>query len=558
MAFPRLSASMLLASLILLLYWTTSSARSHEPTSADLSTTSREKRDLDFETRDKVSKTFGAATDALSALKDTTSEVKKIAESTTKALKALSKFASMAPGIAGALFSIVNMVLAFIPQDDPVMNEVKKGFAEVNRKLDSLSIQISNLATDVEWFNYVSIYSQDELRILNAWRKLNEFIENSESAENQEEKLQLAEIFTNYYEYTGTEASVANFYHYLTIDSTSLSENLNKLLMKKFKCDIRKMAGYNFYFSTLLLEGMVLNEAYWKLIGVKTSTKEAEHVQMFKKVYKAQISAVDFCLNNTEYYMKKDVEEISKALSPDNKQAVAAEVKKKLDEKYDWYNWVVLVYDTADDDSYMPYELTKIPVGTITIAVGYTRKASVVYRRENIQEEVINKYFEGKTCAVRDDLSARRYFWTDDNLGGLVNEHYVTHAEYFSAAHFIYKSDFVEEPKPFFQATCSWENYNWKMFLHESRRTPACSDDTCNNGGTCKRLLDSNDGLCECQDGYYGDSCEEKMDTSLAKKIDTLYPVTIITGTHSRLRTVEAKLVQIIDTINDRCQLRPN
>ena len=556
MAFPRLSASMLLASLILLLCWTTSSA--------DLSTTSREKRDLPFEARDKVSKTFEAAKDLLSTLKDT-SEMKKFAESAKKSLQILSKFASMAPGIAGALFSVVNMALAFIPQDDPVMTEVKKGFAEVNRKLDSLSIQISNLATDVEWFNYVSIYSQDELRILNAWRKFNEFIENSESATNPEEKLQLAEIFTNYYEYTGTEASVANFYHYLTIGSTSLSENLNELLVKKFKCDIREMAKYNFYFNTLLLEGMVLNEAYWKLIGVRTSTKEAEHVRMFKNVYKAQRSAVDFCLSNAEDYMKKDVEEISKALSHDNKQAVAEEVKKKLDEKYDWYSWVVLVYNTDDNANYMLHDLTKIPVGTITIAVGFTRKG-IQENKEAIKNiaESDNCFKQGSVYCV--DVQSYLYHRDSSCVETLPPDFLDTlgiHVEkrvrdYVGATHVVSGNNFAEVPEPFLKVGCSWGYSTNHIILHYSKRNPVCSNNRCNNGGTCKRLLDSNDGLCECQDGYYGDSCEEKIDTTLAKKIDTEYPVTIITGTQSRLRTVETKLVQIINTINDRCQLHPN
>ncbi|XP_030263731.1 uncharacterized protein LOC115575655 [Sparus aurata] len=554
MAFPRLSASMLLASLILLLCRTTSSA--------DLSKTSREKRHLPFETRDKVSKTFEVAKDLLSILKDT-SEMKKFAESAKKGLQILSKFASMAPGIVGALFSAVNMALAFIPQDDPVMNEVKKGFSEVNRKLDSLSIQISNLATDVEWFNYVSIYSQDELRILNAWRKFNEFIKNSNLTEIPGEKLQLAEIFTNYYAYTGTEASVANFYHYLTIGSTSLSENLNKLLVKKFKCDISEMAKYNFYFNTLLLEGTVLNEAYWKLIGVRTSTKEAEHVRMFKNVYKAQRSAVDFCLNNAEHYMKKDVEEISKALSHDNKQAVAEEVKKKLDEKYDWYNWVVLVYNTGEDANYMLYNLTKIPVGTITIAVGFTRKG--IQENEKIVKETAvsdNCFKQGVYCVnVQSYLYHRdsscletlpRYSNDIPNFVGLKVRDYV------NATHVIYGSEFAEVPEPFLKVGCYWGRSTSQIFLHYSKRNPDCSDKTCKNNGACKPLLDSNEALCECQDGYYGDSCEEKIDTTLAKKINTKYPVNIITGTQSRLKMVEARLVQVINTINYRCQLHPN
>ncbi|KAM7371355.1 hypothetical protein PAMP_008608 [Pampus punctatissimus] len=44
-------------------------------------------------------------------------------------------------------------------EDDPVLNEVKQGFADVNRKLHSLAIHMSSLVIDVEWFNYISVYS---------------------------------------------------------------------------------------------------------------------------------------------------------------------------------------------------------------------------------------------------------------------------------------------------------------------------------------------------------------------------------------------------------------
>lgn len=178
----------------------------------------------------------------------------------TSVLKGLTNFASLAPGL-GALSSVINMILIFIPQDDPVLNQVKKGFAKVNRELDSLSIQISNLATDVEWFNYASVYSQDEVRILSAWRKFSEFFK----THGLNDFKHLAEIFTNYYEYTQAESSVINLYRYLTVSSTSLSGNLNDLLKRKFKCDIHEIGKYNLYFSSLLWKGMVLNllETNW-------------------------------------------------------------------------------------------------------------------------------------------------------------------------------------------------------------------------------------------------------------------------------------------------------
>ncbi|XP_044037160.1 cephalotoxin-like protein [Siniperca chuatsi] len=537
---------MMLASLILLLSLTTFSALSHDLTSSDLSLPYRVKRDQPFETREKVKETFQVLQDTLSAFKDI-SEVQKWGESAKDILKRLAKFASVAPGCVGVLLSVVNMALAFIPQDDPVLNEVKAGFAEVNRKLDSLSIKISNLATDVEWFNYASVYSQDEVRILNAWRKFNEFRENSELAQNEGEKLRQAEIFINYYEYTTTEASVANLYHYLTVSSTSLSGNLNELLMKKFKCDISEIGKYNFYFSTLLLKGMVLNEAYWKLTGLNPLNKDVEHVQMFKNVYRAQVSAVEFCLKNTEHYVKEDVLEITKANSPDNKEAIADRVKKALDKKYNWYNWVVLVYASAEDGYYTLYDLTKIPVDQVTVAVGHTLKADVIY--EQPIKEATGKCFQ--QCDIENELPGCTFYV--DIISPLDDSPSTNPFKEFAKVSYKTSStDFSLVPPAFVQHSCGYFT-RYTVYIHYSRSLSVCRDNTCQNSGTCKRLLDSNDSLCECQDGYYGETCEHRMETSFVKEMNALYPVPTITSTNGRLTMIQSRLEKIANTIDERC-----
>lgn len=161
-----------------------------------------------------------------------------------------------------------------VPQENP-LKVLKADFAEMNEKLDSLSIQISNLAADVEWLNYARDYSKDKVCILNAWKKFCQFFEKSEVVQSEEDKLRLAEIFTNYYENTAVESSVANLYHYLmVISSTSLRGNLNNLLKTKFKCDISEIGKYNLYFSSLLWKGMVLNQLYWNLIVLSFQGKK--------------------------------------------------------------------------------------------------------------------------------------------------------------------------------------------------------------------------------------------------------------------------------------------
>ena len=533
--------SLLLASLILILYWTTSSAWSHDLPSSDISPAYRVKRDQPFENREKVKETFQVVADSLSLLKELTEVV--------DVLKKLSKFASVAPGAIGVIFSAVNMVLIFIPQDDPVLSAVNEGFAEVNRKLDSLSFQVSNLATDVEWFNYASIYSQDELRILSAWRKFNEFRDNSRLAQTPEEKLQQAEIFVNYYEYTGTESSVANLYHYLTVSSTSLSANLNQLLRKKFKCDIRQIGEYNLYLSTLLLRGIVLNKVYWKMIGLNPPNTEAKHTEMFKNVYQAQKSIFELCMVNYDEYVKSDAQEISAALSPDNKTDIAVKVKTALDKKYDWYNWVVLVYNTDDNDYYTLNSLTKVHVGKVTVAVGNIQKGDVEEKDEimNAAKKCFSSYCPTTTTIDQCKLREDRNNWS--GLGDdFVTFPFTDYAKVAYSHKYTY-TDFVEVPAPLGQTSCE---RSYELSVHSSMATGVCAYQ-CQNGGQCTKLVDSAFSLCECKDGYYGDHCENRVDTYEVQRIMAQYPTPTIITSSGRLKMIQSKLDEVFNSVITKC-----
>ncbi|XP_042072226.1 cephalotoxin-like protein [Haplochromis burtoni] len=508
-------SSMLLASL-LFLYWTTSSARPRDPVTADLSPPYRARRDLPEDSRDQADQVLNAVKDSLSLFKDVMENNNP--DKVVGVIKSLSNFASLAPGIGGVVSSVISMVLVFIPQDDPVLKEVKEGFAEVNRKMDSLSIQISDLATDVEWFSYISVYSQDELRILNAWRKFNEFRESGELMRG-EDKRRLAQIFTNYYENTGAETGMTNLYHYLTVTSTSLSGNINELLKRKFKCDTSQIGKYNLYLSSLLWKGMLVNQFYWKLLGLNTAAKEAEHTQMFKKVSEAQISAVQFCLTNYEQFMKNDVIETAKAHSANNKQAIAVQVKTVLDQKYNWYSWVVVVCDTHKERKYVFYNMTKIPVDSVTVAVGYTlkeeqdTKAAAVVKELDVCHPEPN-YFH--TVPQTDcDQMAQNILNSNCEVDG------VSVGQFLKVMHSMkFKwDDLVEVPAAMKSFHCWWDDwipdFVGDIYIHYSRSLAVCNPDTCLNGGQCKRLLDSNQHLCDCPDSYLGDRCEHKMNTTV-------------------------------------------
>ncbi|XP_063067194.1 cephalotoxin-like protein [Engraulis encrasicolus] len=459
-------------------------------------------------------------------------------------MQGLSKFANAVPFI-GPAFAVINMVMLFVPQHDPVLKAVTDGFREVNRKLDSLSLQVSNLATDVEWYNYASVYSQDEVRILSAWNKYEEFFRDH----NLNEMNYLAKVFVNYYEYSQVESSMDSLYHYLTVEGTALSGNLNNLLRRKFKCDLKKILNYNLYFNSLLMKGIALNNFYWNLIGYKTTDKLEEDKKMFKKVFAAQSRVVDSCLENHMDYVKEDVVETAKLVSYDNLQGIADKVKGFLDDKYDFYKWVVLAYKSSKETGSFKYlvvydTMTKIPIGDdLTVAIAYTQKA-------DIPEEELKNLKMALRCIL--GACAACSMRNEDLLTHVLDYEFTMNVvEYAKRTHAIYdKNDFAENPSPNVTEECGIGAYPYKTAIYYSRTLSPCDgpDTKCQNDGTCKRLLDSSDAVCVCQDGFYGETCETKVDTEILLDVLKL-PLSTVTPSGVRLADIESKLNEILAKI---------
>ncbi|XP_029994701.1 SE-cephalotoxin-like [Sphaeramia orbicularis] len=562
MAFPRMSSIVLSFSLIVFVYWTTSAAESHDLSPADLSALRRIKRALDDTTKERIQSGFQLGVDLLTTVTEVTNQVQP--KKLSSVLKGLANFASLAPGIGSLVCSFISVVLAIIPQKSDI-EELKNSFSEVNRRLDSLAFQISDLATDVEWFNFASVYSRDETRILNAWMKLDELQQNLRLVTSEEEKLRLAEIFANFYENSGTEGSVANIYHYLTVSGTSLSKNINNLLRGKFKCSISEMGRYNMYLSGLLWKGMVLNQLYWKLIGFHASHKQNEHNSMFKNVFKAQNDSLQFCLDNFEQYLVKDVKEVSTRFTKDQKQDIAANVQKTLDEKYFWYKWAVMVYEQNDEANYKLVHMWRVPVGDVVVGVGYIQKET---HKTETREDVVSgarTCFANTQCLALKQTSKDCSFQvrTGDYIGPPLTSalepvlDYTSFSEFAKVLHYFYRHPPAMSPPPLSnQVECTLDGYRYKVNVYMSIQLPdVCLPDTCWNGGKCRQLMDSNEILCDCPDEYYGKRCENYTSDFQNVDIGSLVPdITTLNTKLDRildtpLKQIEDKLDQALDTL---------
>ncbi|XP_074513277.1 coagulation factor IX-like [Sebastes fasciatus] len=121
--------------------------------------------------------------------------------------------------------------------------------------------------------------------------------------------------------------------------------------------------------------------------------------------------------------------------------------------------------------------------------------------------------------------------------------------------HTSYNENFVKVPEAMQTFKCTVKGYNYKTHVHYSRSVSACRDVSipCENGGTCKQLLDTNEHLCECPYGYSGDRCEVAMEPKDVLEIVKNSNVPNIITITAKLKLMEDKLEAILLALNNRC-----
>uniref|UniRef100_A0A8C4SL31 Lipoprotein n=1 Tax=Erpetoichthys calabaricus TaxID=27687 RepID=A0A8C4SL31_ERPCA len=354
-----------------------------------LKTTSKDKA----EAAQTAVKLIFPANSQASMLKTVKNSVGKAVSAIVKTVNVLTKALS-AFSFAAAFISFI---LAFIPQQDPLMNFMKEQFAEVNRKLDVISLDISTLQKDVKWYSYTSIYSQDERKIQNAWMKFNEFREKAILVKTNQEKTRLAEQFTSYFESTSTESSIENFYRYLTQKELSLTENLLDLVNEKFKRDFNVVTQFAAHFTALMFKGMQLNLYYYALKGFDGEAKAKDCVEKLANVLAAVEKAMTECIDKYEEQAKIDVDEIGLSSWSDTKE-LASLIKNHLDKKFDWYEWIVIAYE--NDSKY------KFAAGNYIVKNIQNKAKVFIFHRE--KGAPINDQIKEQ---IQKELSKRAFVW---------------------------------------------------------------------------------------------------------------------------------------------------
>ncbi|XP_016115685.1 uncharacterized protein [Sinocyclocheilus grahami] len=426
-------------------------------------------------------------------------------DSLLKVLKVFSSLGKVAASF-GFIGALISFIFAFIPQSNPMFEFMKEQFAEINRKLDSLSIQISTLQTEMKWTNYASSYGKDENVIKNSWAKLTEFIKTAPVASTQEQKTRLAERFTTFYENTGTENSVANFYRYITENNpVSLNKNLLQLIIEKSNGDFNVLVQYTTYFTTLMVSGLKLNVFYYKLKGYDAAAKAEEAVIQLSNTLSAIQDALIECADGFETWAHKDALKLSNQRFSSTKN-LATDIKKHLERKFHWFKWIVIAHSNKDEFTFgqsINFEAQeKTSVHLIHqdkgSAVDQNTKANI---QSSLQKEMAGLRFTMRCSTIKEELLHR--------FGANV----ISHIKFL---HVVVKktSDYAQTDVADIELRCEpavlVPDRDFSIFLKANIVKPPCSDVNCKHG-ECKPIKGTTQGFCKCHKMFHGPACEESI-----------------------------------------------
>ncbi|KAL0970304.1 hypothetical protein UPYG_G00240110 [Umbra pygmaea] len=433
-------------------------------------------------------------------------EVGKTLTNILKVMDSLSKFASC----FGFLDSVFGLVMNFIPQTDPNLEYMIEQFTEINMKLDSMSRQIDSLKNEIEWDTYASTYGKDENVIKNSWDELMKFLKEAPSVDEQN-KLSLAKAFTTYYTNSATRNSVSNFYRFLTEnEAASLNKNLLQLIIQKSKGDIKIVSMYSGYFLSLMVKGLQMNVYYNIMKGYGSVSGAKEGVEKLTIMLTAMKNALIQCADESLSWALDDANTIATEYFSNNLELANA-IRTKLDQKYTWYEWTVIVHDIGDENERtFGYSKDLLAQNKAKIHLIHREKNFIV--NEGIQEEIENKLGHSMCSKMKNNNLDSPF--TDNVLKHIEYIHVVSKSSSYAQTSTTGLVEYECQEKKVVAHISIWvKMFDLTVFL-KSRNVVEqgpCLKNNCHNNGMCKQIKDTTEEFCICPRMFTGPTCKQSV-----------------------------------------------
>lgn len=422
------------------------------------------------------------------------------------------------PRIKPAIEIIVLIATGKKPEDK-VLKTVVNEFQNLNFKLDKYH-------REQKWDTWASgAYHKTEIDIKEGYNSYMILLDSlSETNDIEQWQTLKNEFTTSYQKY---EPATRTLHELMTATHPTFINNLGVMLADHLKCDQNDTREYSEFVQDLMFKGTFVNACYYKYKNIATSARRnnANKIQhdVASAIFKMQI----YCLNQITEYVEMDVKDLIDEKK--NRTELANEIRKKLEEKDERYEWMVVAFKSSNSEHkhflllnkhILTPEFTLVKKDGITVAVARQLKGKhsktvqiksaidKCLKMKNVPDNLIpcSKVAEKLSeCAEKVDTVPMSQTYT------------AVHAFAGSAheSHSESDNNFVIEGKCFILSLLNGFKGEYHVMLKsdEEIKGNPCQTHKCGaeNQGKCVTAGSPSVALCECNYPYYGKTCEKKI-----------------------------------------------
>ncbi|XP_066932710.1 SE-cephalotoxin-like isoform X2 [Clytia hemisphaerica] len=443
---------------------------------------------------------------------------------------------SLAPflGAAGAFLSII---LAFLPKEDSAeLKFMKKGFAEVNKKLDIITNKLDGIERSIEFEAQKQAYIDAENKINFGYNQLTKFydevmkVECKKQEECARERLKIAERYIK--DFKPVERALfmilKNSYQ-----KNTFAKPLVELIKSKFQCNVEKLNAFAETIYLLARKGQQVVVTYHKLTGSKTSivTAVQEWLDMVyslrAKVYKEK----NKCYKQISTYMASDIAD------PEYQNGKHVDAFKRLNRiiknKYAWIGWNFQIYNAIEEDE----QAFKVFEGFSNAPATKEKRKRVIIatpvdKRGTYSKDIINlvRYAIKKITINANDFfvvvrAAIEEYLSKAGALKMVQSIVVLDPDVSIDIEVDRFSSYINEVFAFKSSVMDFPHIKRRvvvMLKSSEADNTFCKENSCHGKSKCVQLPYTKLTECQCERLFDGTRCETYSDTSMKSTLDLL------------------------------------
>ncbi|KAG5264229.1 hypothetical protein AALO_G00251390, partial [Alosa alosa] len=421
---------------------------------------------------------------------------------------------------------------------DYVGDEAKLDVATLKNEFRNLHSKMDGHFKDLKWDVWAaSVYHQQEQKINVQWDLF--LIMNDAVLKATDDKAKMKHIneFVDKYD----PKHVIALYNVLKDEEAVFKNKFKVMLREHVNCHEKALAIITDRISLLIYKGNTMSQLYYAAKGLLCEAREESQVAiaydvllLLSEVHKDSVSHSMECVQN-------DVKGVIDKHTANDRQKLADDVWKYLNENYDQYDWMVVAFISKHSSSVFPTlrshiltYFTSVSNDKVTVSVARQVKGSQTSQIKDITDAITSCVGTTTLCyKVAETLRLCDRKVGPWGAGVLVTETYTAVHAFTRKAHDSHNCKEMEEEVSAFPGVHSVKTpYIYSGACKESpgmkggkfvvmikseeeiigKKNP-CERMNC-GGGQCVSMMSHGifRALCECKYPYYGEQCEKTIE----------------------------------------------